>query len=132
MEIGPLEHAADDPVRTTIDDATANLLGLTPETVAEWRKRLESNGEPAAPACIDPAPSTPICRSSATPWPSTPASAPPASGVAVGTESAETRSFAMASDDPPIKAMNGPAMTSYASFTDIFPRKIRNAKIRKA
>ena len=35
--------------------------------------------EPAAAACIDPAPSTPICRSSATPWPSTPASAPPAS-----------------------------------------------------
>ncbi len=39
-EIGRLQQAADDPVRATIDDATAELFGLTPETVAEWRKLL--------------------------------------------------------------------------------------------
>ena len=40
MEIGRLQYAADDPVRATIDDATAELFGLTPDTVAEWRKWL--------------------------------------------------------------------------------------------
>ena len=39
-EIGRLQHAADDPVRATIDDATAELFGLTPETVAQWRNLL--------------------------------------------------------------------------------------------
>ena len=40
LEIGRLQHAADDPVRATIDDATAELFGLTAETVAEWRSWL--------------------------------------------------------------------------------------------
>ena len=40
MEIGRLQYAADDPVRATIDDATAELFDLTPDTVAEWRKWL--------------------------------------------------------------------------------------------
>ena len=40
MEIGRLQNAADDPVRAAIDDATAELFGLTAETVAEWRKWL--------------------------------------------------------------------------------------------
>ena len=40
MEIGRLQYAADDPVRATIDDATAELFGLTRETVAQWRTWL--------------------------------------------------------------------------------------------
>ena len=40
MEIGRLKEAADDPVRTTIDNATTELFGITRETVAEWRKWL--------------------------------------------------------------------------------------------
>ena len=40
VEIGRLQYAAEDPVRATIDDATAKLFGLAPETVAEWRNWL--------------------------------------------------------------------------------------------
>ena len=40
MEIGRLQNADDDPVRTTIDDATAELFGLSRETVAQWRTWL--------------------------------------------------------------------------------------------
>ena len=40
MELGRLEYAADDPVRATIDDATAELFGLTREAVAQWRDWL--------------------------------------------------------------------------------------------
>ena len=40
LELGRLQYAADDPVRATIDDATAELFGLAPETVAEWRSWL--------------------------------------------------------------------------------------------
>ena len=40
MEIGRLQDAADDPVRTTIDDATSELFHLTRETVAQWRTWL--------------------------------------------------------------------------------------------
>ena len=40
MEIGRLQNATDDPVRATIDDATAELFGLTAETVADWRSWL--------------------------------------------------------------------------------------------
>ena len=39
-EIGRLQNAADDPVRAAIDDAVAELFGLTAETVAEWRTWL--------------------------------------------------------------------------------------------
>ncbi len=39
-EIGRLQHAADDPVRATIDDATCQLFGLARETVAQWRTWL--------------------------------------------------------------------------------------------
>ena len=37
VEIGRLQYAADDPVRATIDDATAELFGLTRDTVVQWR-----------------------------------------------------------------------------------------------
>ena len=37
VEIGRLQYAADDPVRATIDDATAELCGLTRDTVVQWR-----------------------------------------------------------------------------------------------
>ena len=40
MEIGRLADAAEDPVRAAIDDATAELFGLTQKTVAEWRNWL--------------------------------------------------------------------------------------------
>lgn len=40
MEIGRLQHAADDSIRATIDDAVSELFGLTPETVAQWRTWL--------------------------------------------------------------------------------------------
>ena len=40
LEIGRLQYAADDPVRATIDDATAELFGLERKTVAEWRNLL--------------------------------------------------------------------------------------------
>ena len=40
MEIARLQHAADDPIRATIDDATSELFGLTRETVAQWRTWL--------------------------------------------------------------------------------------------
>ncbi len=40
MELGRLQYAADDPVRATIDDATAELFGLTHETVTQWRTWL--------------------------------------------------------------------------------------------
>ena len=39
-EIGRLQYAADDPVRATIDEATAELFGLGRETVAQWRRWL--------------------------------------------------------------------------------------------
>ena len=39
-EVGRLQDAADDPVRATIDDATAKLFGVNPETVAQWRSWL--------------------------------------------------------------------------------------------
>lgn len=40
LELGRLQYAADDPVRATIDDATAELFDLSRETVAEWRTWL--------------------------------------------------------------------------------------------
>ena len=40
MEIGRLQDADDDPVRTAIDDAVSELFGLTSETVARWRTWL--------------------------------------------------------------------------------------------
>ena len=55
---------------------------ITPAQRAEIRRLYYSSNAsrvPAAPACIDPVPSTPTCPSSATLWPSTPPCAPPAS-----------------------------------------------------
>ena len=40
MEIDRLQHAADDSVRASIDDATCDLFGLTSKTVAQWRTWL--------------------------------------------------------------------------------------------
>ena len=40
VELGRLQYAADDPVRASIDDATAELFGLSRETVAQWRTWL--------------------------------------------------------------------------------------------
>ena len=40
MEIGRLQDADDDPVRTAIDDAVSELFGLKSETVARWRTWL--------------------------------------------------------------------------------------------
>ena len=39
-ELGRLQYADDDPVRATIDDATAELFGVGRETVAQWRTWL--------------------------------------------------------------------------------------------
>ena len=35
-----MQYAAHDPVRAAIDDATAELFGLSRETVAQWRTWL--------------------------------------------------------------------------------------------
>ena len=40
MEIGRMQHAAEDAVRAAIDDAVSELFGLTSETVAQWRAWL--------------------------------------------------------------------------------------------
>ena len=43
LEFGRLQYAADDPVRASIDDATAELFGLSRETVAQWRTWLSQD-----------------------------------------------------------------------------------------
>ena len=40
LEFGRLQYAVDDPVRATIDDATAELFGVGRETVLQWRNWL--------------------------------------------------------------------------------------------
>lgn len=40
MEVRPLREAADDPVRAMLDAAAANVLGLEPDVLAGWRRRL--------------------------------------------------------------------------------------------